>query len=207
MIASISPTSDVALWTLSWIRNAPVYKDRVEFLLAALQASRVDGLFCEFGVYTGSSLRFIADRIHPLVIHGFDSFQGLPEQAPEMRRPNWPAGAFAAEPLRDVPKNARLHRGLFEDTLPTFVRDHPGPASFLHCDADVYSSTKTVLDCMQPKIVRGTVLAFDEFLWWDGWERKGEARAWAEFVERTGLEFECLGTIESPNEQVAVRIR
>lgn len=199
-------TSDIPAWVFSWIRAAPSYKNRSEVVRAALAASRVSGLFCEFGVYTGDSMRFIADSIRPRILHGFDAFQGLPKQPPELCRSGWPVGAFKVPgPPQNLPKNTELHIGWFADTLPKFVLTHPEEAAFLHCDADLYTSTATVLEWFAPKIVRGTVILFDEFLWWDGWERQGEARAWAEYVERTGTRFECLGTVLN-NEQVAVRI-
>lgn len=204
MTASI--TSDIPAWTFSWMRNAPSYPNRTAIVRAALAASRVSGLFCEFGVYTGDSLRFIADSIRPRVVHGFDSFQGLPKQPQELCRDGWPVGAFKVPgPPQNLPTNAQLHIGWFSDTLPQFVLAHPEEASFLHCDADLYTSTATVLEWFQSKIVRGTVILFDEMLWWEGWERQGEGRAWAEYVERTDTQFECIGTV-TQGEQVAVRI-
>jgi hypothetical protein len=44
----------------------------------ALEQCTVDGLIMEFGVYQGASLRAIAQRVTQ-VVHGFDSFEGLPE--------------------------------------------------------------------------------------------------------------------------------
>ena len=35
-------------------------------------------VYCEFGVYKGETINFIASKI-PHTVHGFDSFEGLPE--------------------------------------------------------------------------------------------------------------------------------
>jgi hypothetical protein len=100
-----------------------------------------DGLALEFGVGDGASLRCIA-RYNMMVV-GYDSFQGLPEDW----RPGFEEGAFACEPPTDLPKNVQLVTGLFEDTLPQFdIEDLGAPVNLLHIDCDLYSSTKTVLD-------------------------------------------------------------
>src|SRR5688500_7101450 len=44
----------------------------------ALDRCSVDGLIMEFGVYRGASLRKIARRC-TVDVHGFDSFEGLPD--------------------------------------------------------------------------------------------------------------------------------
>ncbi|MDJ0106389.1 TylF/MycF/NovP-related O-methyltransferase, partial [Rhodococcus erythropolis] len=79
-----------------------------------------------------------------------------------------------------------------------------GPVAFLHLDADLYSSTKTVLDLLGDRLVPGSIVVFDEFFNYPGWQQH-EYRAWTEFVTRTGISFEYLGyTVD--NEQVIVEI-
>ena len=108
---------------------------------------------------------------------------------------------FSQQHLPDVP-GATLVEGLFEDTLPEFLADHTGPVAFLHLDADLYSSTKTVLDALGHRIVEGTVVVLDEYFNYPGW-RDGEYRAWTEYVDRTGIQFryECY---TSNGQQVAL---
>ena len=113
------------------------------------------------------TLNFIASLL-PGQIHGFDSFEGLPEDW----RQGHEKGTFAVGHLPRVRPNVRLYKGWFEDTLPAFREQYPGPVAFLHLDADLYSSTKTVLDILGEGIVPGTVIAFDEFFNYPGW-RKG----------------------------------
>ena len=167
MQQQVKPTVDIAGWTLSWAHGAPVYRTPAEILEDSVRQSMTDGLFCEFGVYRGDSLRFIADIVGgDGTVCGFDSFQGLPASSPGTERDCWPQGAFRHPQPTDLPPNTKIYPGWFSETLPRFVAEVPGWASFLHCDADLYDSTVTVLAEMAPKIVCGTVLLFDEFLWW-----------------------------------------
>jgi len=168
-------------------------------LRAALRRAPADGLFLEFGVASGSTLRVITEEAPAGRVFGFDSFEGLPEHW----RSGFGVGAFAAEQLPDVP-GAELVVGLFDATLPGFLAAHEEPVAFLHVDADLYSSTRTVLDALAPRMVPGTVVVFDEYFNFPGWQDH-EHRAWTEFVARTGLEFEHLG-FTADDEQVSVRL-
>ena len=77
--------------------------------------------------------------------------------------------------------------------------------AFVHIDADLYSSADFVLRRLESRLRPGTVIVFDEFFNFPGWQAH-EYRAWTEFVERTGVKFEYLA-YTSNNEQVAVRLR
>ena len=143
----------------------------------ALGLVTVDGLVLEFGVATGTTLGVIAGGLPGRTPYGFDVFSGLPEDW----RPGFPAGTFAQDKLPEVP-GAQLVVGLFENTLPGFLGDHPGPVAFLHVDVDLYTSAKTVLDLLAGRLVPGTVIVFDEYWNYSGWKTDGEFRAWNEFV-------------------------
>ena len=148
------------------------------------------GMALEFGVYTGGTLRAIARGRHGQEVYGFDSFEGLPADW----RPGFDTGHFAltgdAANAIDVP-GATLVKGWFDESLPDFLASHLGPAAFIHIDCDLYSSTRTVLTLLRPRLVPGTVIVFDEFFNFPGWEQH-EYRAWTEFVDETGIVFEYL---------------
>lgn len=55
----------------------------------------------------------------------------------------------------------------------------------MNCDADLYSSTVTVLNKIEPWLTPGSFIYFDEFD-----HRYDEMRAFAEFLDRTGMRFE-----------------
>ena len=162
-------------------------------------APRSGGMALEFGVASGNTLRAIARARGGVEVYGFDSFDGLPEA--------WlngmPAGAFARDDLPDVP-GAELVVGLFADSLPGFLAEHPGHIDFLHVDGDLYSSAKTVLELCGPRLRPGSIVHFDEFFNFPGWKRH-EYRAWMEYVERTGIEFVYEAYTYNDN-QVTVRI-
>jgi hypothetical protein len=159
-----------------------------------------DGLVCEFGVYRGTTINFIAS-LTPKTIYGFDSFEGLPE----WWRNGFDAGRFRVARLPAVRQNVRLIKGWFNETLPGFLAEHRDKALFLHIDSDLYSSAKTVLDLFRDRIQSGTVIVFDEFFNYPGW-RDGESKAFSEFIEATGLAYEWLGYCRF-HEQAAVRIK
>jgi len=177
------------------------WNDRDAGILKALSEAPKDGLVCEFGVYKAQSTNLIA-RTRPGTIHGFDSFEGLPE--------DWHVGygkrAFALPEghLPPVEKNVRLHVGLFDQTLPDFLRENPERAAFIHIDSDLYSSAAYVLNQLRERIGPGTVIVFDEYFNHPNWEN-GEFKAFQEFIAASGLSYEYLGYTVSYT-QVAVRI-
>lgn len=181
------------------LKGAKPLVRRGDLLEYALSGARPDGLVLEFGVAGGASLRFLAS-IARGTVYGFDSFQGLPETW----QSGFEAGTFARSDMpKDLPANAELVVGLFAETLPRFRERHAGAVRFAHIDCDLYSSTKTVLDALGDRFGPGTVLVFDEYLNYPGWQEH-EHRAFTEFIEATGQRFEYLGWTRG-SLQVAVR--
>jgi tetratricopeptide (TPR) repeat protein len=170
-----------------------------EMLRLALDAARQPGLVLEFGVRRGTSLRHVAAKAGQPV-HGFDSFEGLPEGWG-----NEPAGTFSlGTELPSMPDNVTLHKGWFDQTLPTFLADHPGPVRFANIDCDIYSSTVTVLRELEPRLVPGSILLFDEFIGNRTWAEH-EFKAFGEYAARTGARYHYIAV--SPfTGQVALRL-
>lgn len=159
-----------------------------------------DGLVLEFGVATGRTLNQFARWLPHKTVHGFDGFQGLPEDwTSRMRK-----GFFARKHLPRVRPNCRLHVGWFNDTLPGFVEQHTEPVCLLHVDCDLYSSTDTVLGLLHEQIVPGTVIVFDEYMNYPGWQLD-EFRAWQDYVGAFGRGYEYIGRV-SRHQKVAVRV-
>ncbi len=148
------------------------------------------GPVVECGVYHGFSLAQIAAATER-PIHGFDSFEGLPEEW----KPGEPAGSYSTQGrIPFMPAHVKLHRGWFEDTLAGFVAQLTEPIALLHVDCDLYSSTRTVLSVLGPRLSRGSLLIFDDFLGYAGYEQH-EFRAAHEYFTASGQRFELVGAV------------
>jgi hypothetical protein len=157
------------------------------FDIVAAQVAEHDVLYMEFGVYRGATTRYWSRLLHNprSKLHGFDSFEGLPEGW----LPQRPKSHFSLQgkaPQIDDPR-IQFFQGWFEQTLPDY-RFPSHDVLVLNFDADLYSSTIFVLNTFESAIVPGTYIYFDEFN-----HRFHELRAFAEFIERTGMRCELLG--------------
>ena len=94
--------------------------------------------------------------------------------------------------------------GLFSETLPEFVENHSASCAYIHVDCDLYSSTKTVFDCLNHKIMTGTIIVFDEYFNYPSW-KDNEFKAFQEFVADNAVRYEYIGYVPE-YEQAAVRI-
>lgn len=113
--------------------------------------------YLEFGVFEGDSMRWFVKN-HVGRFYGFDSFDGLPE--------SW--GAYEKGTMRSVVpriENAVIVKGLFQDTLPEFLKTFSCTGQLvIHMDGDLYSSTLFVLTCMDRFIKSGDIIIFDEYM-------------------------------------------
>lgn len=178
--------------TGTWLRTISdempkSYYERNELFADAL--ARVHGkspLYLEFGVWKGESLRWWSEHLtNPDArFVGFDSFEGLPERWNQFVD----AGDFALDTIPHFDDDrVSLEVGWFSDTLPKFqVPEHD--QLVLNIDSDIYSSAVEVLTALEPYLVPGTLIYFDEFA-----DRDHELRAFKEFLVRTNKEVEILG--------------
>ena len=166
--------------------GAQVAIDRDALLRYALSQAPAEGTVLEFGVEKGLSINVLG-RATTRSVHGFDSFQGLPEAWAGTKEG---AGAFDRRGrLPKVPPNVRLHVGWFDATLPAFLATEPAPVAMLHIDCDIYASTNVV---------------FDEYFNYPGWQQH-EFRAFQEFIARTERSYDYIG-FSAEKGHVAVRI-
>lgn len=169
------------------MRDAVPSSDKAAILLRGLEAAPRKGLFLEFGVWKGRTINLIAERV-PGTVHGFDSFEGLPEDW----QGQYSKGTFHTRgELPIVCPNVELHVGLFQDTLPDFVAENRAAIAFLHVDCDLYASTATVFDYLGGRLQPGSVVVFGEYFNYPGW-REHEYRAFQEMVERLSLRYRYL---------------
>ena len=152
----------------------------------AVSKLKIEGHIAEFGVFEGQSINFLAELIEPKIIYGFDSFLGLEEDFSL----DYPKGGFSLNGiLPTVRKNVSLVQGSFSDTLPEWLEKNPGLFSLLNIDCDTYEATSTVLNSLGPeRIVSGTLILFDEYLGFYGWENH-EFKAWKEYCDKHDLKY------------------
>lgn len=108
------------------------------------------GVFAEFGVASGATLRRLAKERYTI---GFDTFDGLPEQWRHL-----PEGTFHTPVIPMVP-NTSLLIGLFENTVPRV----DASCALCHIDCDLYKSAKEALAWFKRCAAPGAVVVFDEF--------------------------------------------
>ncbi|MGE5478476.1 MAG: class I SAM-dependent methyltransferase [Bacteroidales bacterium] len=165
----------------------------------AMDQATGEGMVLEFGVRRGTSITVLAG-VAGQPVHGFDSFEGLPQSWG-----NEPAGVLTTgAALPEVPANVHLHAGWFEDTLDPFLAAHPGPVRLVNVDSDIYASARFVLDRLKSRIRPGTVIVFDEFIGNRTWA-DDEFKAFAEYVAETGVAWRVLA-LAPFTKQVAVVI-
>jgi Macrocin-O-methyltransferase (TylF) len=147
-----------------------------EHVAAEIGARRV--LYLEFGVRQGKSIRIWSRLLRnpEAMLHGFDSFEGLPH---DWTLEGHGRGDFSTggEPPHIDDERVRFFVGWFDDTLPAYQwLDHD--VLFAMLDADLYSSTVTVLDHVKEHLAPGAYLYFDQLH-----HRCDELRAFAEFID------------------------
>lgn len=164
--------------TVAKLRALPPSPDVLGAALAH-DALRPDDTWCEFGVATMQTITRLANARGRAEVWGFDSFRGLPEAWKE----GDPAGQFAQPHIEIPPEGVRLCVGLFADTLPCWK---PRSAvTFVHFDADLYSSTALAIAAVKPHLAPGAIVVFDELWQYPGFENH-EMRA----LEESGLRVE-----------------
>ena len=158
------------------------------------------GTMLEFGTNNGGSLHYFASRLPATMkFVGFDCFEGIPEawdglpagaikgyglpielwsDDPELKKQVLAdferTGRFPAPPQ----PNVRVEAGLFSEALTRYLKDGwPHDLRLVHMDADIYISTRPVLDTLCGPLRHRYLILFDEF-----YSVNHEFRAWREFT-------------------------
>lgn len=160
-------------------------------------------LGCRFGprlaVYAGLRGALEPFNVHRRII-GFDTFTGFPDTSPEdgegevLRAAAFEAPVGYAGYLQDVLDTLSIESPLshlrrievvsgdVRHSLPSWLNSNPEALIALaYFDMDLYAPTVAAIDALRPRLVRGSILAFDQLAHPD-WP--GETRA---VVERLGL--------------------
>jgi hypothetical protein len=198
-IANLHAAFESAKYYCERMSKAVNYENDLALLKHALEIRKNDGQILEFGVASGRTINHISSLVEQTV-YGFDVFTGLPETW----RTGFYGGLFARQGLPLVNKNVELVVGLFEDTLDDFLEKNNKPVSLLHVDCDLYASTKTIFEKLGNLIQPGTVIVFDEYFNYPGWNQH-EYLAFQEFAEDRKVKYRY-DSFVSKHQQVCVVI-
>lgn len=192
---------DSANYAEQHLTHAMIFSKVEELWNYAASSARIDGgQILEFGVFKGRSINHFAEIFSKDAIHGFDSFEGLAE---DWTGYHLPKGTFNLDGvLPKVKENVTLHKGWFDKTLPAFLKKNTADIRLCHVDCDTYESSLYVLQRVAPRLVKGSIVVFDEYYGYPNW-RFGEFRAWQEVCADKGLRYRYIAFSDM---QVAVEI-
>jgi len=162
--------------------------------------------YLEFGVFRGESLFMWAElNNHPgSRFYGFDTFRGLPEKWDGISR-TLPSEHFdtggSIPPTDD--RRVKFITGLFQDTLPSFLRDFkPQGRIVIHNDSDLYSSTLFCLTMLEGILASGSILLFDEFF-----SSSHEFQAFYDYAVAYRREYRVVAAVgKNPYGQIAIMV-
>jgi O-methyltransferase len=125
----------------------------------------LDGDVAECGTYKGATAYLMcqAFRKTPLLVHLFDSFQGLSSPAP-VDGTFWQKGSLSApevelhQTLQDF-DNYRAYKGWIPGRF-SEVADRR--FRFVHIDVDLYQPTRESLEFFYPRLVAGAIVLLDD---------------------------------------------
>jgi O-methyltransferase len=197
----------LASWVNKYSRKTPfsdfykpfrVYTNRLKLYEHLLKGEGLDKKpihYLEFGVASGNSFAWWvnANKNPDSSFHGFDTFEGLPEDWHFYKKGDM---GFDVPVLTDP--RAKFIKGLFQDTLYRFLEDYRqrvGDADavrVIHLDADLYSSTLFALTMLAPYLKNGDILFFDEFN-----VPNHEFAAWNDFVRSYYINYEVMGAVNN----------
>lgn len=206
-------TSVVTSWDFAepWGKAAlhallKVEYDYVQSLIAELMAADVPGAIVEFGVSSGHWLGKLAEFRETFgfkrEVFGFDSFEGLPVPDPDVDMAWFKEGQYLAD-LESVSRALRtetrpwltLVKGWYSDTLQQETARNIEHICFARLDSDLYKSSSECLSYLTDRLVKGSILVFDD---WTYSIDKGETKAFREWHAQNpefSFEFLCFTTL------------
>jgi hypothetical protein len=143
--------------------------------------------YMEFGVAQGISFRWFLEQNANTQsrFYGFDTFTGLPEDFGPYKK-----GTFDNKnvPPSVTDTRAKFYQGLFQQTLPGFVKEMQNDKrNFILLDADIYSATLYVLTMLAPFLKKNDIILFDEFS-----VPTHEFKAYSDFVQSYYVNLELI---------------
>jgi len=204
------------------LQQRPLGQGSLQYCMEKLATSEMAkvGEWVEFGSFSGTTIRYISNKRKELggtrVVHGFDSFQGLPS--------TWRHGAVGGEAFDDSytsagsfdrhgeppfqdPQSVQWHVGWFNETAAEFANDGEsfitGNITFAHMDADIYESTAQAFKALEHRLGHGVFVVFDELIGYPEYQEH-EMKALYELLQRSKRTLNIIGypgprVLESPD--------
>ncbi|MBI4188157.1 MAG: class I SAM-dependent methyltransferase [Chloroflexi bacterium] len=148
----------------------------------------VEGVIIEAGVYHGGGLMSWAQLSsilepynHQRHVIGFDTFEGFTSLAKQDGKESSKfkkVGAWSSASYDDLRRCAEIHDitrpmgqipkvylvpGDIMETAERFIKENPQTVvSLLYLDVDLYEPTKKMLEIFGPRMVKGSIIAFDQ---------------------------------------------
>ena len=186
----------------------------LELAAAFKHAQKIEGDYCEFGVYTGRSFVHAykvltrQERTQTARFFAFDSFEGLPEPGEaDSVYTAFAKGGLAATKAEFEANLARHHvdaarveiiAGWFDRTLTPELAARIGPERIatVMIDCDLYVSTVPVLNFLTDLLADGAVLIFDDWHLYRAHPELGVQKAFFEWkAQHPHLHFADLGPL------------
>lgn len=155
------------------------------------------GIIIDCGAGVFKSTNILAAINAGNVVYGLDTFSGLPASWKRKDADVFPSGTFAPtgqrnqdridhnQPPFPIADNVVLIAGNFSDTMPHLAqclkKSENSPIALINVDCDLYESCRDALEPLLPLIQEGTVIHFDEFYNYSGFEN-GEFLIYQELV-------------------------
>lgn len=176
---------------------------RKHFFRQAFQMLKFNGIsgdYLEFGCASARTFRmaYSESRSHDYFCHmwAFDSFAGLPESNhPYDSHNKWVAGSMKESvgnfcfqlKLDNVDfSKVSIIEGFYSDTLSSLNDkcSNLNDVSLAYIDCDMYSSSVSVLNFLEPRLKHGMILAIDDYYCYSSNSISGERRAFIELSRR-----------------------
>ena len=139
-----------------------------ELWTLAKQLSGIDGAILEVGVWRGGTGAILAEAASPLLkkVYLADTFKGVVKAGSNDTA--YKGGEHSDTSLKHVRElvfslnlnNVQLLEGIFPEETGHFIDEQ---IALLHCDVDVYSSAKDVVNWALPRMNIGSILIFDDY--------------------------------------------
>ena len=137
-----------------------------------VKMDKIDGDYCEFGCFTGASLRHVLNLtgknkfLKNKIIYGFDSFKGFPVEI----HSEFKSEVFTAsyEKVKHIEiknnKRCRIIKGFFDEVLEDeILQKEITKISIAFIDCDLAISSKPVFKFIKTRLVSGSSIIIDDY--------------------------------------------